>query len=115
MSHDTDQSNHDSGLDLLLEEKIELKEPQLYQVIMLNDDFTPMEFVVYVLQSVFGHPLEAATKMMLQVHQEGKSRVGIYTYDIAQTKVEKVRVLAEQEEHPLQCVVEPDGEKNNVD
>lgn len=112
MSNGPDHSHDNTGFELILEEKIEAKEPSLYHVVMLNDDYTPMDFVIHVLQNVFHHPIEAATKMMLQVHQEGKSRVGTYTFDIANTKIDKVHALAENEQHPLQCGIEPDGDNN---
>ncbi|MCB1175035.1 MAG: ATP-dependent Clp protease adapter ClpS [Leptospiraceae bacterium] len=106
---DQDQQHHQGPADsLLLAEKVKPKKPAMYAVIMLNDDFTPMEFVVYVLQKVFRHNMEEATRLMLQVHHEGQSVVGIYSYDIAQTKIEKVHALAREEEHPLQCTLEPE-------
>lgn len=81
--------------------------PPMYQVVLLNDDYTPMEFVVLVLQSVFGKPEEEAARIMLQVHHEGRGVCGVYTRDIAATRVERVRQMAQMRQHPLQCVMEP--------
>lgn len=84
-----------------------LAPPPMYQVVMLNDDYTPMEFVVEVLCRVFGKSLEAAEQIMLKVHHEGRGVCGIFTRDIAATKVDKVMRLARAHQHPLQCVMEP--------
>ena len=81
--------------------------PPMYQVVLLNDDYTPMEFVVHVLQKVFGKPEEEAARIMLQVHHEGRGVCGVYTRDIAATRVERVRQMAYARQHPLQCVMEP--------
>lgn len=92
---------------LLLEElRPELKKPSLYRVIMLNDDYTPMEFVVHVLESFFGMDREKATRTMLEVHTNGKAVCGIYTRDIAETKAAQVIDYAQQNQHPLQCNIE---------
>ncbi len=84
-----------------------LAPPPMYQVVMLNDDYTPMEFVVEVLRRVFGKTDEDAERIMLKVHHEGRGVCGIYTRDIAATKVDKVMRLARAHQHPLQCVMEP--------
>ena len=81
--------------------------PQMYQVVMLNDDFTPMEFVVRVLQAFFGKDREAATQIMLKIHLDGKGVCGVYSKDVAATKVDQVRDAAHQAGHPLQCHSEP--------
>jgi ATP-dependent Clp protease adaptor protein ClpS len=81
--------------------------PPMHQVLLLNDDFTPMEFVVDVLQAFFSKDRQAATHIMLQVHMEGRGICGIYSKDIAQTKVDLVLDAARQAGHPLQCVHEP--------
>ncbi|MBY4897281.1 ATP-dependent Clp protease adapter ClpS [Cupriavidus sp. AU9028] len=83
-----------------------LKPPSMYKVVLLNDDYTPMEFVVMILQQYFGRDRETATQIMLTVHREGKGVCGIYTRDIAATKVELVSTHARQAGHPLQCVME---------
>jgi ATP-dependent Clp protease adaptor protein ClpS len=80
--------------------------PRVYQVVMLNDDFTPMEFVVMVLQQFFRHDLEAATQIMLKIHHEGRAVCGVYTQDVAATKVEMVQAAARRAGHPLQCTME---------
>ncbi len=81
--------------------------PKMYQVVMLNDDYTPMEFVVVVLQEFFGKDLETATQIMLKIHLEGKGVCGVYSRDVASTKVEQVLDAANKAGHPLQCVSEP--------
>jgi ATP-dependent Clp protease adaptor protein ClpS len=82
------------------------KPPRMYQVVMLNDDFTPMEFVVMVLQEYFGLDLEAATLIMLKIHHEGRAVCGVFTKDVAATKVELVLAAARRTGHPLQCIME---------
>ncbi len=81
--------------------------PQMFQVVLLNDDFTPMEFVVYVIQEFFNKDRETATQIMLKIHLEGKGICGVYTRDVANTKVELVLQTARQAGHPLQCLSEP--------
>ena len=83
-----------------------LKRPPLYQVVLLNDDYTPMEFVVQVIQDVFHRDREAATRIMLHVHQKGVGVCGVYTYEVAETKVARVVELSRQHQHPLQCTME---------
>jgi ATP-dependent Clp protease adaptor protein ClpS len=83
-----------------------LKPPSMHKVVLLNDDFTPMEFVVMVIQEYFGKDREAATQIMLKVHREGRGVCGVYTRDVAATKVELVVTHARQAGHPLQCVME---------
>lgn len=80
--------------------------PRLYQVLMLNDDFTPMEFVVMVLQEYFRHDLDTATQIMLKIHHEGRGVCGVFTKDVAATKVELVLAAARRAGHPLQCTME---------
>jgi ATP-dependent Clp protease adaptor protein ClpS len=82
------------------------KKPSLYRVLLLNDDYTPMEFVVYVLERFFQKTPEEATTVMLHVHQNGVGLCGIYTYEVAETKVAQVLDLARRNEHPLQCTME---------
>lgn len=84
-----------------------VRPPRLYQVVMLNDDYTPMEFVVMVLQEYFGKDLEMATQIMLRIHLDGRGICGVYTHDVASTKVAQVMDAARQAGHPLQCVCEP--------
>ena len=82
------------------------KRPSLYKVLLLNDDYTPMEFVVHVLERFFNKGREDATRIMLHVHQKGVGICGVYTYEIAETKVAQVMDLARQNQHPLQCTIE---------
>lgn len=98
-------TKHDEGTVLERQEQ-KLKPPPLYQVLLLNDDYTPMEFVVAVLQTFFGMGREKATQVMLSVHREGRGVCGVYPRDVAATKVEQVLEFARQHQHPLQCVME---------
>ena len=82
------------------------KKPSQYKVLMLNDDYTPMEFVVLVLKRFFSMDLEQATRVMLHVHQRGVGVCGIFTYEVAETKVNQVMDFARQNQHPLQCTLE---------
>ena len=98
----------DEGDSVVLERLTQrTKPPQMYQVVMLNDDFTPMEFVVLVLQEFFGKDRESATQIMLKIHLDGKGVCGVYTRDVAATKVDQVMEAARKSGHPLQCVSEP--------
>ncbi len=92
---------------LALEEaKPKLKKPPLFRVVLLNDDYTPMEFVVEVLELIFGMDRAKATRIMLEVHTKGKAVCGVYTYEIAETKVVQVSTHAQQNQHPLLCTLE---------
>ena len=82
------------------------KKPSMYKVLLLNDDYTPMEFVVHVLQRFFRMTVAEATQVMLHVHQKGVGVCGVFTYEVAETKVNQVLSLARQHEHPLQCTME---------
>ena len=97
-----------SGFDLATETRIKTKKPSLYRVLLLNDDYTPMEFVVFILERFFNRSREQATRIMLHVHQKGVGLCGVYTYEVAETKVAQVLDLARRHEHPLQCVMEKD-------
>ena len=91
---------------LLTKEKTRLKKPDMYAVIMLNDDYTPMEFVIYVLQSVFKKNYEDAKSIMLLIHNEGKGICGVFPLDIAETKANQVVEFARINQHPLECKVQ---------
>lgn len=91
---------------LLTRTEEEHKHPEEYRVILLNDDFTTMEFVVSVLMTVFHKPIPEATRIMLDVHKKGRGIVGVYTYDIAVTKINQVHLLARQNGFPLKCTME---------
>ncbi len=100
-----DDIDHDSGL-MVQESRPEVAEPKRYMVILVNDDFTPMEFVVLILREFFNLDEEAATRIMLNVHTKGKGVCGIYSKDIAETKVVMVNEFARENEHPLLCTME---------
>lgn len=101
------ERDSESGQSTILErETSKTKPPPMYQVVMLNDDYTPMEFVVVVLQKFFGKGREQATQIMLKVHHEGRGVCGVYPRDLAATKVDQVSQYARQHQHPLQCVME---------
>ena len=91
---------------VLLETKPVTKKPSMYKVILLNDDYTPMEFVVYVLQKIFNKNQEEATQIMLHVHQKGLGVCGIFTYEVAEVKSKMVVDFAKKNQHPLQSAVE---------
>jgi ATP-dependent Clp protease adaptor protein ClpS len=101
-------ARQDEGNSVVLERRTQkLQPPQMYQVLMLNDDYTPMEFVVVVIQEYFQKDLETATQIMLKIHLDGKGVCGVYTKDVANTKVDLVSEAARKAGHPLQCVCEP--------
>lgn len=107
MSEDDRKPNRDDDRGVAVETaRPKLKRPPLYRVILLNDDYTPMEFVVQVLQKVFALDRNTATRIMLEVHTKGKGVCGVYTYEIAETKVAQVTGLAQQHQHPLLCTME---------
>jgi len=97
---------NDPNLDLATKTRLKTKKPSLYRVLLLNDDYTPMEFVVYILERFFQKNREEATRIMLHVHQKGVGVCGIFTYEVAETKVAQVLDLAQRNEHPLQCTME---------
>jgi len=98
----------DDGQGTVLAERQEqrVEPPKLYQVVMLNDDYTPMEFVVLMLQEYFLRDIDTATQIMLKIHHEGRGVCGVYSKDIAATKVELVQAAAKRAGHPLQCIME---------
>jgi ATP-dependent Clp protease adaptor protein ClpS len=96
-----------AGLDLVVEEaQPRLRKPPLYQVVLLNDDYTPMEFVVDVLERIFSLDRTRATRVMLEVHTRGKGVCGVFSFEIAETKVAQVMTYARQHQHPLLCTME---------
>jgi ATP-dependent Clp protease adaptor protein ClpS len=95
-----------SGTAVVTKTKPRVKRPNMYRVLLLNDDYTPMEFVVHVLIRFFNKNQEDATRIMLHVHQNGVGECGVYTYEIAETKVTQVMDFARKHQHPLQCVME---------
>ena len=107
MNSDTDNNNQDeSQRGLLLDSKPKTKKPSMYNVLLLNDDYTPMEFVVTVLEKVFNKKAEEATQIMLHVHKKGIGICGTFTYEVAESKCKAVLEMAKKSEHPLQCTME---------
>ena len=100
-------NKEDGGAVVLERRTLRVGPPQMYQVVMLNDDYTPMEFVIVVIQEFFGKDREAATQIMLKIHLDGKAVCGVYTRDVAATKVDQVLDAAHKAGHPLKCVSEP--------
>ena len=95
-----------SGVGLATKTRTRVKKPSLYRVLLLNDDFTPMEFVILVLERFFSKSREEATQIMLHVHNNGVGECGVFTYEVAETKVTQVMDFAQKHQHPLQCVME---------
>jgi len=100
-----------SGTGLAVKARPKTKRPAMYKVLMLNDDYTPMEFVVHALERYFSKTHDEAVEIMLHVHQKGVGICGVYTYEVAETKVNQVMDLARQNNHPLQCTIEKDGDE----
>ncbi len=100
------RSDGGAGTAIITKTKPQTKRPSLYRVLLLNDDYTPMEFVVHILERFFNKDREAATQIMLHVHQHGIGECGIFTYEVAETKVTQVMDFARKHQHPLQCVME---------
>ena len=105
----------DSGV--LVADRTEKKHqrPRMYRVVLHNDDYTPMEFVVRLLETVFHRNESEATEIMLQVHNHGQGIAGVYTHEIAETKVAQVHLLARKNDHPLMASMEPDGDENDAE
>jgi ATP-dependent Clp protease adaptor protein ClpS len=97
-----------SGTGVVVKTRTKTKKPSMYKVLMLNDDYTPMEFVVHVLERFFGKSREEATSIMLHVHRRGVGVCGVFTYEVAETKVAQVMDFARRHQHPLQCILERD-------
>lgn len=106
--NDIDVGNPDGGTGLKTKRKPKIKEPDMYRVLLINDDYTPREFVVEVLQKVFRKSLSEAYKVMMRAHRGGHSTVSVYTYDIAMTKANQAKKMAREADYPLQFAVEPD-------
>lgn len=108
LSQDNDNNSTSSDLGaVVLEKDPEVKEPPSYQVILINDDYTPMEFVVFVIQKIFGYEHGKATEIMLSVHNKGKGVCGIFSKEIAEMKCNEINNLAQAHEHPLLSEIEP--------
>jgi len=99
-------SGNGLGTGVATRTRTKTRKPALYKVLMLNDDYTPMEFVIHVLERFFSKSREEATRIMMHVHRRGVGVCGVFTYEIAETKVTQVMDLARQSQHPLQCTIE---------
>jgi len=99
----------DGDTGLVLKTRQKTKKPSMYKVLMLNDDYTPMEFVVHILERIFSKTQDEATQIMLHVHQKGVGVCGVFTYEVAETKAAQVMDLARKNQHPLQCTIEKDA------
>ncbi len=106
-----DEGNNDGGpaTGVAVKSRIKTKKPAMYKVLLLNDDYTPMEFVVHVLEQFFGKASEEAVQIMLHVHQKGVGICGVFTYEVAETKVNQTMDFARRHQHPLQCTLEKDA------
>jgi ATP-dependent Clp protease adaptor protein ClpS len=96
------------GTGVIVKAKPKTKKPSMYKVLMLNDDYTPMEFVVHILERFFSKSRQEATRIMMHVHRRGVGICGVFTYEVAETKVTQVMDFARQHQHPLQCTLEKD-------
>ena len=103
---DGDAGRTGRGTAVLTRPKTKTQKPSLYRVLLLNDDYTPMEFVVHILERFFQKNREAATVIMMHVHTHGVGECGVYTYEVAETKITQVMDFARENQHPLQCVME---------
>ncbi|MDL2170283.1 ATP-dependent Clp protease adapter ClpS [Asaia sp. HumB] len=101
-----DGNNDESHISVVIQARPETRRPAMYKVLMLNDDYTPMEFVVHVLERFFAKSREEATNIMLNVHKKGVGVCGVFTFEVAESKVTQVMDLARQNQHPLQCMIE---------
>ena len=108
MAADSPDDEGDFGV--ALDTRPKTKRPPLYKVMILNDDYTPMEFVIIVLEKFFGLTHQESFELMLTVHKKGLAVVGVYSREIAETKVSQVMDIARQNDHPLQCTIEKDGD-----
>lgn len=106
MHNDADKGKDDGEFGVSVKTKPKVKKPDLYRVLLLNDDFTPMEFVIHILERFFRKSGEEATRIMLHVHNNGVGECGVYTYEVAETKVTQVMDFSRKNQHPLQCVME---------
>jgi len=108
MSDNGKRGEEGPGTGVVVKAKPKTKKPSMYKVLMLNDDYTPMEFVVHILERFFNKSRQEATRIMLHVHKRGVGICGVYTYEVAETKVTQVMDFARQHQHPLQCTLEKD-------
>ena len=108
MSDNGKRGEEGPGTGVVVKTKPKTKKPSMYKVLMLNDDYTPMEFVVHILERFFNKNRQEATRIMMHVHRRGVGICGVYTYEVAETKVTQVMDFARQHQHPLQCTLEKD-------
>ena len=108
MSDNGKNGGEGPGTGVIVKAKPKTKKPSMYKVLMLNDDYTPMEFVVHTLERFFSKSRQEATRIMMHVHRRGVGICGVYTYEVAETKVTQVMDFARQHQHPLQCTLEKD-------
>ena len=108
MSDNGKNGGEGPGTGVIVKAKPKTKKPSMYKVLMLNDDYTPMEFVVHILERFFSKSRQEATRIMLHVHRRGVGICGVFTYEVAETKVTQVMDFARQHQHPLQCTLEKD-------
>jgi ATP-dependent Clp protease adaptor protein ClpS len=108
MSDNGKRGEEGPGTGVVVKTKPKTKKPSMYKVLMLNDDYTPMEFVVHILERFFSKNRQEATRIMMHVHRRGVGICGVYTYEVAETKVTQVMDFARQHQHPLQCTLEKD-------
>jgi ATP-dependent Clp protease adaptor protein ClpS len=106
MSEDDRTNDDGSSTGVVVQTRTKTKKPSMYKVLMLNDDYTPMEFVVHVLERFFSKNREEATQIMLHVHRRGVGICGVFTYEVAETKVTQVTEFARRNQHPLRCTLE---------
>ncbi len=106
MSNGDNKTGTPPSTDVIVKSRPKTKTPSMYKVLMLNDDYTPMEFVVHVLEKFFGMNRSDATRIMLHVHQRGVGICGVFTYEVAESKVNSVVDYARRQQHPLQCTLE---------
>ena len=105
-SGDDHQNGDGTGTGIVAKTRPKTKKPSLYKVLLLNDDYTPMEFVVHILEKIFGKNREEAVEVMLHVHRHGVGMCGLFTFEVAETKVTQVIEFARRHQHPLQCTME---------
>ncbi len=108
MSDGDNKDINTPSMDVIVKTRPKTKTPSMYKVLMLNDDYTPMEFVVQILEKFFGKNRSEATRIMLHVHQRGVGVCGVFTYEVAESKVNSVVDYARRHQHPLQCTLEKD-------
>ena len=106
MSDPEKRGDDEPSIGVVIKTKPKTRKPSMYKVLMLNDDYTPMEFVVHILERFFGKTQEEAQQIMLHVHRRGVGICGVYTYEVAESKVTQVMDFARQHQHPLQCTLE---------